>query len=27
MIGWIIFAVLALGGVVFALTYYTKEPH
>jgi len=27
MIGWILFAVLALGGFVFVLTKYTKEPH
>jgi hypothetical protein len=27
MIGWIFFAVIALGGFVFVLTKYTKEPH
>jgi hypothetical protein len=27
MIGWIVFAVIALGGFVFVLTKYTKEPH
>jgi hypothetical protein len=27
MIGWVIFAVVALGGFVYVLTKYTKEPH
>jgi hypothetical protein len=27
MTGWIIFAVVALGGFVYFLLKYTKEPH